>query len=143
MKLHIAQLVMEAEMQNKHFEKKELKNEMKRIGIQVKHSLGLILYNDSIYQINKATIRRLKAVSLRKQQKKAKKDEQKKIHRQVLHNYRSYKLSDKQYDAFSFGVLTHIPVKVNKHTIYTEFEVFYQSLLKDISNILENDLRQN
>ena len=126
---------MEAEMQNKHFEKKELKNEMKRIGIQVKHSLGLILYNDSIYQINKATIRRLKAVSLRKQQKK--------IHRQVLHNYRSYKLSDKQYDAFSFGVLTHIPVKVNKHTIYTEFEVFYQSLLKDISNILENDLRQN
>ena len=33
----------------------------------------------------------------------------------------------------------HIPVKLNKHTIKTEFEVFYQSLLKNISHIPEND----
>ena len=43
MKLDIARLVMEAEMQNKHFEKKKLKKEMKRIGIQLKNSLSLIL----------------------------------------------------------------------------------------------------
>ena len=49
MKLDIAQLVMEAEMQNKHFEKKKLKKEMKRIGIQLKNSLSLILYNAFIY----------------------------------------------------------------------------------------------
>ena len=34
LKLRIAMLVMEAKMQNKHFEKKKLKKEMKRIGIQ-------------------------------------------------------------------------------------------------------------
>ena len=34
----------------------------------------------------------------------------------------------------------HIPVKLNKHTIKTEFEVFYQSLLKNISHIPENDI---
>ena len=34
LKLHITRLVMEAEIQNKHFEKIKLKKEMKRIGIQ-------------------------------------------------------------------------------------------------------------
>ena len=54
MKLDIARLVMEAEMQNKHFEKKKLKKEMKRIGIQLKHSLALILYKALTYHIYKA-----------------------------------------------------------------------------------------
>ena len=76
---------MEAEMQNKHFEKKKLKKEMKRIGIQIKHSLDLILYNALIYQINKAVNSRLKLLSLRynnklirlcEQQNKSRKDEQ-------------------------------------------------------------------
>ena len=35
LKLHIARLVMEAKIQNKHFEKIKLKKEMKRTGIQV------------------------------------------------------------------------------------------------------------
>ena len=34
LKLHITRLVMEAEIQNKHFEKIKLKKEMKRIEIQ-------------------------------------------------------------------------------------------------------------
>ena len=66
----------------------------------------------------------------------------KKIHRQIVHNYSSYTLSDEQYEAISFDLDTHVPVKVNKNAIYTEFEVFYQSLLKNISNIPENELRQ-
>ena len=45
---------METEMQNKHFEKKKLKKEMKRIGIQLKHSLALILYKALTYHIYKA-----------------------------------------------------------------------------------------
>ena len=87
LKLHIAKFDMEAEMQNKHFEKKKLKKEMKRIGIKLKHSLGLIFYNALIYQINKAVNSRLKVISLRhnnklirlrEQQNKPRKDEQKK-----------------------------------------------------------------
>ena len=31
---------------------------------------------------------------------------------------------------------------MNKNAIYTEFEVFFQSFLKDISKIPENELRQ-
>ena len=81
-------------------------------------------------------------IRLREQQNKPRKDEQKKIHRQIVHNYSSYALSDKQYEALYIGLDTHVPVKVNKNAIYTEFEVFYQSLLKDISNIPVNELRQ-
>ena len=73
------------------------------------------------------------------EQNKPRKDEQKKIYQQILLNYSSYKLSDEQYEALSCGLLTHIPLKVNKNPIYIEFEVFYQSLLKDISNITENE----
>ena len=39
-----------------------------------------------------------------------------------------------------YGLEQHIPVKLNKHAIKTEFEVFYQSLLKNISHIPENDI---
>ena len=42
LKLHIAKLVMETEMQNKHLEKKRIKKDIKRIGMQLKQTLGLI-----------------------------------------------------------------------------------------------------
>ena len=64
------------------------------------------------------------------------------MRRQIIHSYSSYTLSNEQCVALSFGLDTHIPVKANKHAIYTEFEVFYQSLLKDISDIPVNELRQ-
>ena len=87
LKLHIARSVMKAEMQKKHNKKKKLKKKIKRIGIQLKHSLGL--YNRVIYQINKAVNSRLKVISLRhnnklirlrEQQNKPRKDQQKKMH---------------------------------------------------------------
>ena len=53
---------------------------MKRTEIQFKHSLGLILYNILIYQINKAVNNSLKVIflrhiRLREQQNKPRKDE--------------------------------------------------------------------
>ena len=50
---------------------------------------------------------------------------------------------DEQYEGLSFGLDTHIPVKVNKNAIYTEFRVFYQSSLKGISNIPEKGIMTN
>ena len=45
LKLRIARIVMESEMQNKHYEKKKLKKEMIAIGYQLKRGLGLFLFN--------------------------------------------------------------------------------------------------
>ena len=95
LKLHIARLVMQTKMQNKQLEKKNLKKDVKRIGIQIKHLLGLILCNTLIYQINEMANSRLKIISLRhinklirsrEHQNKPRKDEQQKIHQQILHN---------------------------------------------------------
>ena len=86
---------METKMQNKQLEKKNLKKDVKRIGIQLKHLLGLILCNTLIYQINKTVNSRLKIKSLRhinkfirsrEHQIKPRKDEQQKMHRQIVHN---------------------------------------------------------
>ena len=63
-------------MQNKLFEKK-LEKEMKRIGIQLKHSLDWILYNNLIYQIKKAVNSILKVISLRHNNKMVRFREQK------------------------------------------------------------------
>ena len=137
LKLHIARLVMKAEMQNKHFEKKKLKKKITRIGIQLKHSLGL--YNNVIYQINKAVNSRLKVIllshnnkliRLREQQNKPRKDEQKKCTDKLYITIQSYTLSDEQYEGLSFGLDTHIPVKVNKNAIYTKFEVFLSKFIE-------------
>ena len=52
------------------------------------------------------------------QQNKPRKDEQKKINRQIEHNYSSYTLSDEQYEALSLGLDTQIPAKVKKSNPY-------------------------
>ena len=52
-------------------------------------------------------------IRLQEQQNKPRKDEQKKIQQQIVHNYSTYTLSDEQYDALSFDLDTQIPVKGN------------------------------
>ena len=90
------------------------------MGNQFKHSLGLILYNTLIYQNNKAVDSRLKVISLRHNNKlirlceqvnKPRNDEETKIHRQVVHNYSTYTLSDEEDEALSFGPDTTFQLK--------------------------------
>ena len=52
-----------------------------------------------------------------------------------VHNSLSYQLSNDELTALSYGLDHHIPSKFNCNRIYTEFEQFYQSLLKDISHV--------
>ena len=59
-----------------------------------------------------------------------------------MHNYSTYTQSDEEYQALYFGPDTQIPVKVNKTAVYKDFQVFFHSLLKDISNILKKELSQ-
>ena len=59
-----------------------------------------------------------------------------------MHNFSSYVLSHEECIALSYGLDTHIPRNTNTNKVYTEFEMFYQSLLKNISNIPETKLQQ-
>ena len=58
-------------------------------------------------------------VRFREQKTKPWKDEQKKIHWQIVQNYSRYKLSDEKYEALSCSLLPHIPVKVKKNATST------------------------
>ena len=58
----------------------------------------------------------------------------------IVHKFSSYDLSDAEITALSYGLDTHIPANTNSNTIVTEFELFFQDLLRDISNIPECQL---
>ena len=58
-----------SELQNKHREKKQLKKEIKQIGVEVNSVLGIMLYSSLIYQINIAVSSRRVAISVRRKKK--------------------------------------------------------------------------
>ena len=52
----------------------------------------------------------------------------------------SYELTDDEKIALSFGLDHHIPTNINHVAIQSEFEQFYQGLVKNLSNIPADDL---
>ena len=60
--------------------------------------------------------------------------------KQIIHNFSSYVLSRDEEIALSYGLDQHIPSNLNKIDVEAEFEQFYHGLLKDISNIPEENL---
>ena len=58
----------------------------------------------------------------------------------TVHNFSLYQLTTEEYNALSYGLDHHIPCKFNNNRVHTEFEQFFQSILKDISHIPESDL---
>ena len=63
------------------------------------------------------------------------------IIKQIVHYFLSYKLPQEEINASSYGLDYHVPTtNINKNSIVTEFEFFFQKLLKDISNIPETEI---
>ena len=56
-----------------------------------------------------------------------------------MHSFSSYQFSSKEEEALSFGLDEHIPSVCNQNKPFTEFEMFSQNILKDISH-LNNDV---
>ena len=73
---------------------------------------------------------------------KPKQQNEEKLKRQIIHDFSPYVLSHEQCIALSYGIDKHIPRNTNTNKIYTEFEVFYQNTLKNISSIPETTLQQ-
>ena len=62
------------------------------------------------------------------------------IMKRIVHNFSSYNLSQEEINGLSYGLDHHVPTNINKNSIVTKFELFFQNLLKDISNIPETEL---
>ena len=58
----------------------------------------------------------------------------------MVHNFSSYALTEDGMNALAYRLDHHIPTNINKNAIFTEFEQFFQNLLRDISHIPENGL---
>ena len=82
---------------------------------------------------------RTKVINLHRQQHKSTFGITTTYVKNTVHNFSSYQLSNEELTALSYGLDHHIPSKVNRSRIYTEFEQFYQSLLKDISHVPDED----
>ena len=140
---------MEAEIQNKHSEKRKLRKETRKIRTTLKRGLNLTVLNTVFHQLNVALKSKFKAVTSRNQnklsnlhkQQKAKTIESKTHYiKNTVHNFPSYQSSTDEYTALSYGLDHHIHTRLNNNRIHTEFEQFYQSILKDITHLPENYL---
>ena len=58
----------------------------------------------------------------------------------TVHNFSSYQLSDDELTALSYGPDHRIPNKLNRKMIHTKYEQFYKNLVKDISDIPDDNL---
>ena len=149
LKHRIARIILEDELQHKHQQKKRLKSEIKKISIQLKLSLSLLVYSALLHKINIAVKSRLTAISfkykkklmnLQKKQQEHKKRAAVYVPKEVVHNFSSYKISKEEHEALSYSLDYHIPSKVTRNSLNTEFEMFFQNLLNNISAIPEEDL---
>ena len=141
---------MEAELQNKHIERKRTKKELRCISVNLRTTLGLILFNAIIKKTNVFVKSRIKAITYRheKKLKNLRKLQQNYVNtktkqhpvKQIIHNFSSYVLSCDEEIPLSHGLEQHTPSNLNKTDIEAEFEQFFHGLLKDISNIPEENL---
>ena len=113
-------------------------------------TLGLILFNAIIKKTNVTVKNRIKAITYRHEKKlnNLRKLQQNYVNtktkqhpvEQITYNFSSYVLSLDKEIALSYRFDRHIPSNLNKTDIEAEFEQFYHGLLKDFSNIPEENL---
>ena len=134
---------MEAELQNKHVERKKTKTGLRSI------SLGLILFNAIIKKTNVAVKSRIKTITYRHEKKlnNLRKLQQNYVYtktkqhhvRQIIYTFTSYVLSRDEEIALSYGLDQHIPsnlnrliLKLNSNNFIKDFSKTYQISQKRI-----------
>lgn len=137
-------------MENKHLEKKKLKNEIIAINNELKGMLGLFLYNVLVHKIELAVKSRFKSISLRHQRKPLKFRKPQTVKncdinpsrmKRIAHAFSSYNYH-KQKSMHCHMDQTVIPANINRNAVTTKFESFLQSLLRGIFNMSESEIRK-
>ena len=145
----IARIILEDELQHKHREKKRLKSEIRKISIQLKLSLSLLIYSTLLRKINIAVKsisiaisfkHKKKLMNLRKKQQEHNKRIAVYVPKELVHNFSSHKLSKEKHEALSYSLDYHISSKVTRNSLNKDFEMFFQNLLNNISPIPEGNL---
>ena len=129
-----ARIIMETEMQQKHREKRKITREIVKLSMNLKDSLGHILFNVIMYRLDRSlklksnvvSQRHIKNLSkLRNQTNLASGENSAIFIRQTFHNFSSYHLTMEEEKALSFDLDEHIPTGLNRNKLVTEFEMYY------------------
>ena len=151
LKKKIARIIMDAELQNKHTEKRKLKKKFLEVTGKLRRKVTVIIYSTILHQINKAIKSKEKAISTRhtkkinklcrrQQQIRSAQNQSTTYLKHTVCNMSSYELSDEEHRALSFGLDHNIPSKTDANLIYTEFETYYQSIIHKLTNLPETEI---
>ena len=143
----IARIIMNTELQQIYHEKRKFRREIIQLSMKLKAQVGLVLFNEVMYSLDKFIKQKSIIVTKRHEKKLVKPRKDKRLRfgenikciRQTVHNFSPHQVSSKEEEALSFGLDEHVPSVSNRNKLFTEYEVFYQNILKDIS-YLNNDV---
>ena len=139
-KKKIAKLVMETEIEHKQYHLRKIQKDVRSLAISQKSTFGVILFNMVTHQlevaiqshllsIKKRHIKNINNLRNNKRNYNTVADTPQLI-RNTIHNFSSYILSRDEELALMYGMDQNIPSHLRSNAIKTEFELFYQGLLK-------------
>ena len=124
---------METELADIHHKLRKLPKQIRDVIIELKSSVSLVLFHLVIHQVPTAVKSKIKCIKFRHEKKLDQfRQRQLKLYRNdfrhyiknTIHKFSSYVRSSNEVLALAYGLEQYIPVKLKKHTIKTEFEVF-------------------
>ena len=98
-----------------------------------------MVYSVLLHKVNLAVKIKSKVISIRHSRKLL----EKKIlffRKEATRNFSSYFMFKDEHDALSYGLDHHIPGNVTRNEINTEFELFYQNIVTDVSDLPEHNI---
>ena len=148
LKKKIACIIMDAELQSKHTEKRKLKKKILEVTGRVRKKVTVIIYSTILHQINKAINSKEKAISTKKINRLRQRQQQIRLAqnhsttylKHTVCNMSSYELFDEECTALFFGLDQHIPSKTDANLIYTEFETYYQCIIHKLTNLPDTEI---
>ena len=131
---------METEIKYKQYHLRKIPKDIRSLAISLKSTFGIILFNMVTHQrevaiqshllsIKKRHIKNINYLRNNKRNYNTVADTPQLI-RNTIHNFSSYILSRDEELALMYGMDQNIPSHLRSNAIKTEFELFYQGLLK-------------
>ena len=131
---------METEIKYKQYHLRKIQKDIRSLAISLKSTFGIILFNMVTHQrevaiqshllsIKKRHIKNINYLRNNKRNYNTVADTPQLI-RNTIHNFSSYILSRDEELALMYGMDQNIPSHLRSNAIKTEFELFYQGLLK-------------
>ena len=147
----IANIIIKTELKNKHRTRNELREQIRTLCHTIRDATSFLMFNALRWKIRMVvstrrkkwmTVHKKKLEVLRAETTPFPKKVNPKPHRNVVHNFSSYTLSDQEYEVLSYSLDHYVPGKDMGKRTQVEFERLYQDILNHtwhLSNLTERE----